>query len=447
MKINYVIAAWGGARRDGGDGLGALRKQVSQLQLLKHDLAQITVVVPCDPSEPPGFTTFIELLKWGRLPVVILRRPENTGLSYGSWSHAYDVYGKAFDYYLFMEDDYYFVEDHFDRTLVELLGTHGLVCGFVSRAGGREWPGNSNGMASSAALEAVKARYGHLPYDTDASGGNYTLESGQVTWGAAFQLCGYTIGDITSRYACLHWYWQRQKCDLIPGQPWRGRFLFVPYQAPLNYPFIPFKGRHEGEDAILYGTGPSLNDYDYLEDDGLRVRVGLNSFIAEGRPLDYYFFGHMDKRSSEYLQNVKDFKGVKFGFTSVDGMGTGTWLDSRQALSLGALPYHLSTGLTYHDDITANPLVDHAINFSALQFLVHTGVRKIHLVGCDASSILSHKSPEVDTNRDVGVMVSVWNEFAAFVRDRVEVVSVNPVGLKDMFPARYTQNRQPEGGV
>jgi hypothetical protein len=227
----------------------------------------------------------------------------------------------------------------------------------------------------------------------------------------------------------------------------RDRFLFVPYQAPLNYPFIPFKGRHQGEEAILYGTGPSLNDYDYLEDDGLRTRVGLNSFIAEGRPLDYHFFGHMDKRSLAYLQNVKDFTGVKFGFTHIDGKEGDQWLGGRLALALGALPYHITSGFTYHDDIAENPTVDHAINFSALQFMVYAGFKKIHLVGCDASNIVSHKDTGVDTDRDVDVMMRAWNGFADFVRGRVEVVSVNPVGLKDMFPARYTKNKQPGGGV
>lgn len=438
MRINYVIASWSGPRRGGGDGLSALRKQLAALDGLKHDLAQVTIVVPFNPAEPPEYTAYLEALPESRTPVVVLRRPENVGVSYGCWSHAYEAGRGAFDAYLFMEDDYYFVQDHFDRILADMLEGHGFVCGFVSRAHGREWPGNANGLASAAALEAIRTKFGRLPYDAAARDGGYTQESGQVRWGLAFQECGYKIRDITTRYACLHYYWQRHACDLIPGQPANDRCLFVPYEAPLNYAFIPFKRRHAGAQAILYGTGPTLSRYDYLEDDGRRLRVGLNSFIATGRPLDYYFFGHRDARAQAYMAAAAAFQGVKFGYVSVDGESDPIWLSLRQALDLGALPYHLTREIAYRDDIARHPLVDHAINFSALQFLVYTGVSKIHLVGCDATQIVSYQDSRLDRDRNVEVMLEAWRAFAGYARSRVKVVSINPVGLAGLFPGRST---------
>jgi hypothetical protein len=438
MQVNYVIAAWSGPRRSGGDGVRALKKQIDQLELLKHDLAQITIVVPYNEAEPTSFAEYLSSLSSGNLPIVILRRKENVGVSYGCWSYAYDVFGKQFDHYLFMEDDYYFVEDHFDRTLVKLLRGHGLVCGYVSSAYERRWPGNSNGMATTEALEAVKAKYGKLPYDAQVENGSYTLESGQVEWGVAFQKCGYKIKDITEKYACLHNYWERRACDIIPGQPANDRFLFVPFEAPMNYPFMPFRRRHQGYEGILYGTGPSLNDYDFREDDGSRIRVGLNSFITEKRKIDYYFFGHMDARSAKYLRAVKAFRGIKFGYTKVDGNARPTWLNPRQALDLRALPFELTENIYFHDDIAAKPMVNHAINFAALQFMVYSGMKKIYLVGCDCSQVISNRDSGLDKNRGVEVLVEAWKKFAEYAKDRVEVVSVNPVALKDLFPSRYT---------
>lgn len=438
MKVNYVISAWSGLRRSGSNGTQALKKQIDQLALLRHEVAQITIVVPINKNEPDDFTSYLNSLKFTNLPIVVLRRPENTGVSYGCWSYAYDVYRRQFDCYLFMEDDYYFVEDGFDRTMVEMLKDHGLVCGFVSCANGRRWPGNANGMASTEALEAIKNKHGKLPYDERAGNGDYTLESGQVKWGQAFEECGYKIKDITGKYACLHHYWQRKSCELIPGQPKNDRFLFVPYEASFNYSFIPFKGRHQGGEGILYGTGPSLNDYDFKEDDGSRIRVGLNSFIQEQRKIDYYFFGHVDARSLKYLSEVEKSKGIKFGYTHVDGKERPIWLNTRKALDLGALPFQLTEKVEFRDDIVSNPLVDHAINFSALQFMVYTGIKKIYLVGCDCSQVVSHKDDGLDKKREIGALIDVWKKFAEYARGRVDIISVNPVALKGLFQDRYT---------
>lgn len=437
-RINYVISAWSGKRRDGGNGLDCLRKQIDQLHLLKHSLDRITVIVADNPSEPDNFESYISRLGGTHLPVIVLHR-ENVGLSYGAWSCTYDLYRTTFDYYIFMEDDYYFVEDHFDKTLVEMLGEHGYLCGFVSDNGKVRWPGNSIGIASSKVLERIREKFGCLPYDLDAADGKYTEESGQVAWGRSFQECGYDLADIASRrYGCLHWYWQHRECRLVLGQPPNnGRFLYVPYQARLNHSFLLHKDKYKGKEGILFATGPTLNQYDFLEDDGNRIRVGVNSAVSLQIQIDYYFCGHMDERSSKYLNYIQAYGGYKFGYTRVDGKADERWLSDRQALDLGVIPYELTTDINFQVDIANHPLVDHTINFSALQFMVYTGIKRIYLVGCDVTATISHKDSRIDTNRSVDMMMTVWKAFKEFSeRMGVEIVSINPVGLKGMFKER-----------
>jgi len=206
----------------------------------------------------------------------------------------------------------------------------------------------------------------------------------------------------------------------------------------LNHNFLPFYNRHKGKEGILLATGPTLNRYDYLEDNGSRIRVGVNSFVAEPRPIDYYFCGHVDDRSRAYMDRIRRSRAVKFGYTKVDGRSNPLWLTDRMALDLGLIPYEITTRIDFHQDLTSAPLVNQAINFSALQFMVWIGLKKIYLVGCDATSIISHRDNRVDKTRLVNRMLETWKAFQKFAQGKVDIVSVNPKGLRGMFPHRST---------
>lgn len=444
-RVNYIIAAWSGPRRDGGSGLACLKKQLNQLSVLKHSIAQVTIVVPDNPGEPSDFRGYVEnrvalVEETGGIPVTVLRRP-NIGLSYGSWSYAYEETRMLFDYYIFMEDDYYFVEDNFDEKLIRMASwSNAYVCGFVSKRGTTWWPGNSNGICSVGNLEKVYRKHGGLPFDNNARDGNYTEESGQIAWGEKFTEAGVQLDDITREYACLHWYWQHKQCQLIPGQMYAARrYLFVPYQARLGHNFLPYKDVHRGAEGVLIATGPTFKRYDHheIKKKG-RIIVAVNSAIMDlTRDPHYYFFGHVDKRSEEYLFKVKDLACAKFGFTRVNALPQETCLSDTMARHLGATPYELDTSVGFEQHLEVFPLVDHAINFSALQFMIWTGIRKIFLVGCDVTAVVSHRDPSIDEDRQVEKMMAVWRDFKEYAeRMGVEVVVINPVGLKGMFQER-----------
>lgn len=132
MATNLIIACWSGPRRNEIDELlnivpypttriGHLQKQVATLINYKHQLAQITLVVPPYSEEPLNFTQYLNNLpeSIGKTKLEIYRRPTNSGWSYGSWDAAVQKY-QGFDHYIFLEDDYAFIKDDFDTTLIEL---------------------------------------------------------------------------------------------------------------------------------------------------------------------------------------------------------------------------------------------------------------------------------------------------------------------------------------
>ncbi len=59
-------------------GLTYLKKHIGQLQKLKHNLTQITIVVPHNPDEPEDFREYLNSLK----DIVVLDKSENVGASY-----------------------------------------------------------------------------------------------------------------------------------------------------------------------------------------------------------------------------------------------------------------------------------------------------------------------------------------------------------------------------
>lgn len=124
-KTNYVIACWDGNRRASGKSFFDNRSffiasHIFALKEYKHNLDQITIVVPYNPTPSSQFENFLVTLpqKLQNANIVVVRRA-NYGLSYGSYAHAFALYKRQFDYFIFNEDDYLYVKDDFDLELIK----------------------------------------------------------------------------------------------------------------------------------------------------------------------------------------------------------------------------------------------------------------------------------------------------------------------------------------
>lgn len=216
MKLNYVIAAWGGPRRSDDpraqtDRTFFLRQHLATVVRLRHTVIdRITVVVPRCEDEPPEFTRFLDSLP--SAVCTVLRR-SNAGLSYGSWTEAYERTRHEFDGFIFVEDDYIFAVHDFDRALVDMAFGHGagLVCGAVLPFGATLHPAIALGYVSTEALDKW-AGYRPLPHRTDAAAAHWTAHGGypsaerwQIAWGADFTALGISMVDWLGPYASPFW--------------------------------------------------------------------------------------------------------------------------------------------------------------------------------------------------------------------------------------------------
>ena len=229
-----------------------------------------------------------------------------------------------------------------------------------------------------------------------------------------------------------------------------------------------YKNIHKGKSGALFATGPSLNQFTpSLLDEPLGdvVKVGVNSFIyKDDVDLDYYF-------CAQDVAKEKDWKGKKhphksddapeillktplfdkilercgkvkvFCAYSTDGKRHHEFFNDEEIERMNAETYELDSrvGLKrFRKDISSGPLFNHSIVFPALQFLLYVGVTKIYLVGCDASGGKSYLMPETSAWKLAlnGYKIPQWHDFKGFWKKEypeVELVSVNPVGLKGMF--------------
>jgi len=225
-----------------------------------------------------------------------------------------------------------------------------------------------------------------------------------------------------------------------------------------------YKNIHKGKSGVLFATGPSLNQFTpNLLDEPLEdvVKVGVNSFIyKDDVDLDYYFCAqdvakepsdhpHKSDDAPEILLKTPLFDKILekcdkvkvFCAYSVDGKRHHELFNDEEIERMNAETYELDSRLgakRFRKDISSGPLFNHSISFPALQFLLYVGVTKIYLVGCDSSGGKSYLMPEAPAWRLAlnGYKIGQWRDFRDFREEEypeVELVSVNPIGLKGMF--------------
>lgn len=219
-----------------------------------------------------------------------------------------------------------------------------------------------------------------------------------------------------------------------------------------NNKFKRFKNIHSGKTAILFATGPTLNLFNFSlieEKSEDIIKLGVNSIVfKEDIELDYYFCGHDSAKDNNHLHhiNLKNslkqqiiFSNIKkqiFCATHVDGKQHPLHFDTKDCIDMGGIEYSIHTGSgeeSLKKDIESNDLYNHSIVFSALQFILYTGIKKIYLVGCDGGGGFSFLYPQNFWNDRIDWC---WLEFKAFIEKNypeVNIISINPKLLKDFF--------------
>jgi hypothetical protein len=215
----------------------------------------------------------------------------------------------------------------------------------------------------------------------------------------------------------------------------------------INDFFKKYKNRHINKTAVLFGAGPSLDLYNsnQITSD---ITIGTN-FIGNHKLfnqksdnyilLDYYFFGDRNR----HMEADYKVKHSKFCACEVDGNPHPLHLSIEEAKDLGAIPMGVkNTNQEFAEDISTTPTHGGSVVFHALNFLFYCGVSKIYIVACDCSGNTCFNDVLGINGAENGYepYINSWKKVNDYVESKmdIELVSVNPVGLKGLFKDVYT---------
>jgi hypothetical protein len=220
--------------------------------------------------------------------------------------------------------------------------------------------------------------------------------------------------------------------------------------------FPQFKGAHQGKSAVIVATGPTLNYYEPMEN---AIHIGVNgAFRNDKIKLDYLCATDLQPiiRNLEKLKSMPCVKFFGQNISSLLKCGAAYVLSSDR--SIKAIPNNIIDEsknafqfyFGYWDDMPRNIECEPLANYStsattAVSFALWTGVKKIYLVGCDCAlnGYFEASRSQCAADFNPAILIKGWDavkKFADTFYPDVEIISVNPVGLKGLFYDTYTEN-------
>jgi lipopolysaccharide biosynthesis glycosyltransferase len=211
--------------------------------------------------------------------------------------------------------------------------------------------------------------------------------------------------------------------------------------------FAKYRSLYRGRDIVIAGSGPTLNHYEPIEN---AITIGVNTvFLFDKIKLDYLFI-----QDNSILKRVNENTIIQYPCKKFFSfVGTQTWC---LPVKLRELPdveeYCRSTfgiyNVTAHLDICKAPLADFgSVIFPTVQFALWTYPERIYIVGCDCSAFakghFDGSRITVDNPVKDERFIYGWEkikEFQAVYYPDVEIISVNPQGLKGMFKDVFTES-------
>lgn len=205
--------------------------------------------------------------------------------------------------------------------------------------------------------------------------------------------------------------------------------------------FKPYKNIYTEKNIYIIATGPTLKYFKQIEDG---VYIGVNKSFLTDIKLKYLFM--QDYIATQgYIEMANDYPCVKFYGKFVNpNLENHIGIPQKIREKANAKSYYNnfpSKEIFY--DIENNALMDFtSVTFAAIHFALYTGSKKIHLVGCDCSNNGYYDNTNQNSKMDVEYTMQGYNklkEFCSLYYPDVEIISVNPIGLKGLFKDIYTE--------
>lgn len=208
--------------------------------------------------------------------------------------------------------------------------------------------------------------------------------------------------------------------------------------------FEKYNGSLVGKDLVIMAAGPTLKQYTKEKWIQGALHAGVNKVAISEIPLDYYFaFDWEAICSYGIIEKVKSLKCHKFLGLSMTGDDPDvvnmplSFVQESEAMPFFVIPY------TSHNiipkDISKHPLMgNHSIISSLFHFALYCQPRRIYLVGCDCSTggHFDGTQSSMYLDDDTWYLIEEWKKMALFAKyyyPNIEIVSINPVGLKGIF--------------
>ena len=232
--------------------------------------------------------------------------------------------------------------------------------------------------------------------------------------------------------------------------------IYMPAMVQHQKVFPKYKGINKGKTVVITGTGPT---FDYYNPVSNVVHMGLNDAIfREDIRYDYFF-------ACDYVNQIKLFEKIlNYGDDLVKFMGINyrgknclipEYLRDRQDVEMfyvDSYDYGLygrrfenTRKFVFPLDISVSPFKSYATSlYIVFQFALWTHPDKIYLVGADCYGTGHASKIKIDDKGefDARWYIRPWRKLAEFARANypdIEIISINPVGLKGVFKDEYTQ--------
>ncbi len=214
--------------------------------------------------------------------------------------------------------------------------------------------------------------------------------------------------------------------------------------------FPQFKNKHKGEVGVLVATAPTMLHYEPIPN---AVHFGVNrAFQNEKISLDYWFAIDILPIKA-YIDDIKKQKFKKFVGQVYQTFPYGYYRENSGHISNYVID---EIGDCYKYFVEQNNLNNINIDietqmlpdlgscvFGAAYFSLYSGVKKLYIVGCDASPTGYFYEGAQEINSYLLQLPKAWAKFKEYARvfyPDVEIISVNPVGLKGLFRDVYTES-------
>ncbi len=211
--------------------------------------------------------------------------------------------------------------------------------------------------------------------------------------------------------------------------------------------FPQFKGINKGKEIVIVATGPTLMKFKPIKN---AVYIGVNRAIQYNKiHYDYFFVQDYSGATPTYINDIYNYGNcIKFiGLTTEDTHKEKT-IPEMYGIGENIFRYRTDwENLKHFKPKYAYDLATTALGcggtvvLPAIQFALWTHPKRIYLVGCDTS-----RSGYFDNKKDKAnflypdVLVEMYKELKEFANQYypdVEIISINPDGLKGIFKDEY----------